>query len=196
MKYFVSWTWCRLQSLKITFDFPGFSHVEIGVTSDGNTIVCYHPAADVPYEFTQVRDNTMEYNTWILKDLFASILFVTIRETLLMAVWYFAADRTAGPPNKPSRIPRSGLEGSSQQGGGEQQGAVNRGAEQDVFYHKAPVVSCRAVSTKTCCFFFLSTLFTEYPLSCFCHHSCFSPSGCLQVPPEAQKEGSPKGQIV
>ncbi|XP_067283048.1 39S ribosomal protein L42, mitochondrial isoform X1 [Pseudorasbora parva] len=29
------------------------SHVEIAVTSDGNTIVCYHPSEDVPYELTQ-----------------------------------------------------------------------------------------------------------------------------------------------
>ncbi|TNM91303.1 39S ribosomal protein L42, mitochondrial [Takifugu flavidus] len=28
-------------------------NVEIGVTSDGSTVVCYHPAADIPYEFTQ-----------------------------------------------------------------------------------------------------------------------------------------------
>ncbi|KAG7260362.1 hypothetical protein CRUP_009425 [Coryphaenoides rupestris] len=27
--------------------------VEVGVTSDGNTIVCYHPSVDVPYELTQ-----------------------------------------------------------------------------------------------------------------------------------------------
>ncbi|XP_038141699.1 39S ribosomal protein L42, mitochondrial [Cyprinodon tularosa] len=27
--------------------------VKIGVTSDGKTIVCYHPAVDVPYELTQ-----------------------------------------------------------------------------------------------------------------------------------------------
>uniref|UniRef100_A0A8C6KU25 Large ribosomal subunit protein mL42 n=1 Tax=Nothobranchius furzeri TaxID=105023 RepID=A0A8C6KU25_NOTFU len=27
--------------------------VQIGVTSDGKTIVCHHPAADVPYELTQ-----------------------------------------------------------------------------------------------------------------------------------------------
>ncbi|XP_043086658.1 LOW QUALITY PROTEIN: 39S ribosomal protein L42, mitochondrial, partial [Puntigrus tetrazona] len=27
--------------------------VEIAVTSDGNTIVCYHPTEDVPYELTQ-----------------------------------------------------------------------------------------------------------------------------------------------
>ncbi|KAF7662034.1 hypothetical protein LDENG_00247190 [Lucifuga dentata] len=28
-------------------------NVEIGVTSDGKTIVCYHPSADIPYELTQ-----------------------------------------------------------------------------------------------------------------------------------------------
>ncbi|XP_070710193.1 large ribosomal subunit protein mL42 [Pempheris klunzingeri] len=27
-------------------------NVEIGVTSDGKTIVCYHPTVDVPYELT------------------------------------------------------------------------------------------------------------------------------------------------
>lgn len=31
-----------------------FSDVEIAVTSDGNTIVCYHPTVDIPYELTQV----------------------------------------------------------------------------------------------------------------------------------------------
>uniref|UniRef100_A0A672T9P8 Large ribosomal subunit protein mL42 n=1 Tax=Sinocyclocheilus grahami TaxID=75366 RepID=A0A672T9P8_SINGR len=29
------------------------SDVEIAVTSDGNTIVCYHPTVDVPYELSQ-----------------------------------------------------------------------------------------------------------------------------------------------
>ncbi|XP_059361719.1 large ribosomal subunit protein mL42-like isoform X1 [Carassius carassius] len=29
------------------------SNVEIAVTSDGNTIVCYHPTVDIPYELTQ-----------------------------------------------------------------------------------------------------------------------------------------------
>nr|XP_046234973.1 39S ribosomal protein L42, mitochondrial isoform X2 [Scatophagus argus] len=29
------------------------SDVEIGVTSDGKTIVCYHPSVDAPYELTQ-----------------------------------------------------------------------------------------------------------------------------------------------
>ncbi|XP_023273642.1 39S ribosomal protein L42, mitochondrial [Seriola lalandi dorsalis] len=28
-------------------------NVEIGVTSDGKTVVCYHPTVDIPYEFTQ-----------------------------------------------------------------------------------------------------------------------------------------------
>ncbi|XP_030642241.1 large ribosomal subunit protein mL42 [Chanos chanos] len=28
-------------------------NVEIGVTSDGKTVVCYHPTVDVPYELTQ-----------------------------------------------------------------------------------------------------------------------------------------------
>uniref|UniRef100_UPI0037E95E5C large ribosomal subunit protein mL42 n=1 Tax=Semicossyphus pulcher TaxID=241346 RepID=UPI0037E95E5C len=28
-------------------------NVEIGVTSDGKTVVCYHPAVDIPYELTQ-----------------------------------------------------------------------------------------------------------------------------------------------
>lgn len=39
----------------LTRYFAGCSNVEIGVTSDGNTVVCYHPAADIPYEYTQVR---------------------------------------------------------------------------------------------------------------------------------------------
>ncbi|XP_068611481.1 large ribosomal subunit protein mL42 [Brachionichthys hirsutus] len=32
---------------------PPLSDVEIAVTSDGKTIVCYHPAIDIPYELTQ-----------------------------------------------------------------------------------------------------------------------------------------------
>lgn len=31
-----------------------FSNIEIGVTSDGKTIVCYHPIVDIPYELAQV----------------------------------------------------------------------------------------------------------------------------------------------
>ncbi|KAK9975547.1 hypothetical protein ABG768_020799 [Culter alburnus] len=41
---------------KSTLRGPSFndsSNVEIAVTSDGNTIVCYHPSEDVPYELTQ-----------------------------------------------------------------------------------------------------------------------------------------------
>lgn len=41
--------------MAITFKFLGFSNVEIGVTSDGKTIVCHHPTVDIPYELTQVR---------------------------------------------------------------------------------------------------------------------------------------------
>ncbi|XP_051912219.1 39S ribosomal protein L42, mitochondrial [Hippocampus zosterae] len=29
------------------------SDVEIGLTSDGKTVVCYHPNVDIPYELTQ-----------------------------------------------------------------------------------------------------------------------------------------------
>uniref|UniRef100_A0A3Q3VPP8 Large ribosomal subunit protein mL42 n=1 Tax=Mola mola TaxID=94237 RepID=A0A3Q3VPP8_MOLML len=29
------------------------TNVEIGVTSDGRTIVCYHPTVDIPYELTR-----------------------------------------------------------------------------------------------------------------------------------------------
>ncbi|XP_037099578.1 39S ribosomal protein L42, mitochondrial [Syngnathus acus] len=29
------------------------SDVEVGLTSDGNTVVCYHPTVDIPYELTQ-----------------------------------------------------------------------------------------------------------------------------------------------
>lgn len=32
------------------------SNVEIAVTSDGKTIVCYHPTVDIPYELTQVSE--------------------------------------------------------------------------------------------------------------------------------------------
>ncbi|KAM3859003.1 large ribosomal subunit protein mL42 [Diretmus argenteus] len=34
-------------------DLCSVCQVEIGVTSNGKTIVCYHPSVDVPYEFTQ-----------------------------------------------------------------------------------------------------------------------------------------------
>ncbi|KAG8005646.1 39S ribosomal protein L42, partial [Nibea albiflora] len=57
----------------VTFHFLGFSNVEIGVTSDGKTIVCYHPAPDIPYELTQPIErpdpvtNTIETHDQILK---------------------------------------------------------------------------------------------------------------------------------
>lgn len=37
------------------------SNVEIAVTSDGNTIVCYHPTVDIPYELTQVCMMVSQY---------------------------------------------------------------------------------------------------------------------------------------
>lgn len=71
----------RLSILEITFDFSGFSNVEIGLTSDGKTVVCYHPAVDIPYEFTQVSVCPMlqqvrwkKYVTKILMDVFCQIV--------------------------------------------------------------------------------------------------------------------------
>lgn len=37
------------------------SNVEIGVTSDGKTVVCYHPSVEFPYELSQVRTITLGY---------------------------------------------------------------------------------------------------------------------------------------
>ncbi|XP_062374172.1 39S ribosomal protein L42, mitochondrial [Sardina pilchardus] len=34
-------------------DNSPLSNVEIGVTSDGKTVVCYHPAVEFPYELSQ-----------------------------------------------------------------------------------------------------------------------------------------------
>ncbi|XP_068442949.1 large ribosomal subunit protein mL42 [Clinocottus analis] len=48
-------------------------NVEIGVTSDGSTIVCYHPTVDIPYELTQPIErpdpltNSVETHDQILK---------------------------------------------------------------------------------------------------------------------------------
>ncbi|XP_035502071.2 39S ribosomal protein L42, mitochondrial [Scophthalmus maximus] len=48
-------------------------NVDIGVTSDGKTIVCYHPTVDIPYEFTQPIErpdpttNTVETHDQVLK---------------------------------------------------------------------------------------------------------------------------------
>ncbi|XP_049891713.1 39S ribosomal protein L42, mitochondrial [Epinephelus moara] len=53
-------------------DIPN-CNVEIGATSDGKTIVCYHPAVDVPYELTQPIErpdplsNSVETHDQILK---------------------------------------------------------------------------------------------------------------------------------
>ncbi|XP_075886341.1 large ribosomal subunit protein mL42 [Nelusetta ayraudi] len=50
-----------------------FSNVDIGVTSDGKTIVCHHPTVDIPYELTQPIErpdpltNTVESHDQILK---------------------------------------------------------------------------------------------------------------------------------
>ncbi|XP_071382290.1 large ribosomal subunit protein mL42 [Centroberyx affinis] len=55
-----------------SLDGPG-SNVEIGVTSDGKTIVCYHPSVDVPYELTQPIErpdpltNAVETHDQVLK---------------------------------------------------------------------------------------------------------------------------------
>lgn len=35
------------------------SNVEIGVTSDGKTVVCHHPSVEFPYELSQVRTITV-----------------------------------------------------------------------------------------------------------------------------------------
>merc|ERR1712168_279177 len=47
--------------------------VELGLTSDGKTIVCYHPSVDVPYELTQPIErpdpvtNAVETHDQVLK---------------------------------------------------------------------------------------------------------------------------------
>ncbi|XP_035537374.1 39S ribosomal protein L42, mitochondrial [Morone saxatilis] len=52
----------------------GNCNVEIGVTSDGKTIVCYHPTVDIPYELTQPIErpdpltNQAETHDQVLKD--------------------------------------------------------------------------------------------------------------------------------
>ncbi|XP_074554678.1 large ribosomal subunit protein mL42 [Halichoeres trimaculatus] len=45
-------------SRRLKYSFGGHlidknSDVEVGVTSDGKTIVCHHPTVDIPYELTQ-----------------------------------------------------------------------------------------------------------------------------------------------
>ncbi|XP_056281089.1 39S ribosomal protein L42, mitochondrial [Pseudoliparis swirei] len=62
----------RLKSSGPLPDVPN-CNVEIGVTSDGSTIVCYHPTVDVPYELTQPIErpdpltNSVETHDQILK---------------------------------------------------------------------------------------------------------------------------------
>lgn len=43
--------WIQYNSVFKTFFF---SKVELALTSDGRTIVCYHPSVDIPYEHTKV----------------------------------------------------------------------------------------------------------------------------------------------
>nr|XP_057934277.1 39S ribosomal protein L42, mitochondrial [Doryrhamphus excisus] len=46
------------------------SDVEIGLTSDGSTVVCYHPSVDIPYELTQPLErvsNMPENHNQVLK---------------------------------------------------------------------------------------------------------------------------------
>ena len=111
--------------LEKIFDFPGFSNVEIGVTSDGKTVVCYHPTIDIPYEFTQVSLSNAAIISMIKTcpvDINRSVLpncFINYQENHIMTLNYFAAYRTARPPNKPSWVPRSGAEGPPQQGDAE-----------------------------------------------------------------------------
>uniref|UniRef100_A0A669E7Y5 Uncharacterized protein n=1 Tax=Oreochromis niloticus TaxID=8128 RepID=A0A669E7Y5_ORENI len=59
----------------LIFQFFGFSNVEIGVTSDGKTIVCYHPTADIPYELTQVRQYCVAFFKSILDIVLDLLLF-------------------------------------------------------------------------------------------------------------------------
>ncbi|XP_008313971.1 large ribosomal subunit protein mL42 [Cynoglossus semilaevis] len=64
---------CLLPVRQKSTDSAPNSNVDIGVTSDAKTIVCYHPAADIPYEFTQPIErpdpvsNTIETHDQVLK---------------------------------------------------------------------------------------------------------------------------------
>ncbi|XP_012679910.1 39S ribosomal protein L42, mitochondrial [Clupea harengus] len=61
---------------KSTFRGPAIddSNVEIGVTSDGKTVVCYHPSVEFPYELSQPiprpdpLTNPPETHDQVLKD--------------------------------------------------------------------------------------------------------------------------------
>lgn len=63
-----------------------FSNVEIAVTSDGNTIVCYHPTEDVSYELTQVRMMVCED----AEDRFVEMLFISV------CVLFVSCSRSSG----------------------------------------------------------------------------------------------------
>ncbi|XP_023146022.2 39S ribosomal protein L42, mitochondrial [Amphiprion ocellaris] len=62
----------RQKSSTSSLDDPN-CNVEIGVTSDGKTIVCFHPTVDIPYELTQPIDrpdpltNVAETHDQVLK---------------------------------------------------------------------------------------------------------------------------------
>lgn len=50
-------------------------------------------------------------------EVFCHIVYLIIKNITLMALNYFAADRTARPPNEPSWVPWSGTDGPPHQGG-------------------------------------------------------------------------------
>lgn len=113
----------------LTLDLTVCSNVEIGITSDGNTVVCYHPVADIPYEFTQVRvfspihPAPLPFSDKIIKQYHLEGVFFPngLLTIIKLDLCYFAAYRAARPSNEPTRVPRSGTEGPPQQGGAEQQ---------------------------------------------------------------------------
>ncbi|KAJ0012466.1 hypothetical protein NQD34_016800 [Periophthalmus magnuspinnatus] len=43
----------RQKNTRPPLDDPSYCNVQIGVTTNGKTVVCYHPTADIPYELTQ-----------------------------------------------------------------------------------------------------------------------------------------------
>nr|KAF6496507.1 mitochondrial ribosomal protein L42 [Rousettus aegyptiacus] len=51
----VKWALSNRSILKHLFPIKSnfFSKVELALTSDGRTIVCYHPSVDIPYEHTK-----------------------------------------------------------------------------------------------------------------------------------------------
>lgn len=135
----------------LTFQFLGFSKVEIGVTSDGKTIVCHHPGVDIPYELTQVSAVYLISEVfWIVLDLFLlhnkqfkchrltvikKDVHVTVQHIMSVKAnrlpentvylqngkLIFAAYRKTRPPCQPTRDARSGVKGPPQQGGAQGQ---------------------------------------------------------------------------